>query len=48
MHFNELIYTVRGRVANQQANGRMPRDSVMAVGLTLPVTKGMGSEGDFW
>ena len=48
VHFNELIYTVRGRVSNTQAAGRMPRQSVMAVGVTLPVTQGMGAEGSFW
>ncbi|KAF5843015.1 hypothetical protein DUNSADRAFT_3144 [Dunaliella salina] len=45
--FNELIYTVRGKVGSNQSGGRMPRHAVMAVGLTLPVTKDMGEEGDF-
>eukprot|EP00983_Pelagomonas_calceolata_P111709 1159811-Pelagomonas_calceolata.AAC.3 len=46
--FNELIYTVRGKVGSNQSGGRMPRHAVMAVGITLPVTKEMGEEGDFW
>jgi len=34
-------------VGRNQSGGRMPRQSVMAVGVALPVTKDMGEEGDF-
>jgi hypothetical protein len=49
LRFNEdLVFSVRGRVALAQAEGRMPRQAVMAVGLTLAATQDMGPEGLFW
>lgn len=47
VRFNDLVYSVRGRVASVQSGGRMPRQSVMAVGVSLPVSSDMGEAGSF-